>query len=123
MVQPPRDPRRRPAPTRREFLRAAGGAAGLATLAPLLAACSGSEQVDPFAGESAGIVHVANWPLYLDRERNEDGTFRRPSLELFTEETGIAVNYREVIPDAETLSIATSSRGWPPGIPPAGTSW
>ena len=54
--------------SRREFLRAAGGAAGLAALAPVLAACtSGDERRRRRRAER--VVHVANWPLYLDRER------------------------------------------------------
>jgi spermidine/putrescine transport system substrate-binding protein len=98
--------------SRREFLRAAGGAAGLAALSPLLAACTpgGTAGDDADAAEPERIVHVANWPLYLDRERQPDGSFRRPSLELFTEETGIGVNYREVIPDAE--EFFRDIQGW-----------
>jgi hypothetical protein len=97
------------APTsRREFLRAAGGAAGFAALAPLLAACAAGEEGAP--AERERVVHVANWPLYLDRERRPDGSFTRPSLELFTEETGIGVNYREVIPDAE--EFFRDIQGW-----------
>ena len=98
--------------SRREFLRAAGGAAGLAALSPLLAACTpgGTAGDDADAAEPERIVHVANWPLYLDRERRPDGSFRRPSLELFTEETGIGVNYREVIPDAE--EFFRDIQGW-----------
>ena len=94
--------------SRREFLRAAGGAAGLAVLAPVLAACTSGDERAPAGRER--VVHVANWPLYLDRERRPDGSFRRPSLELFTEETGIGVNYREVIPDAE--EFFRDIQGW-----------
>ncbi|MDH5225328.1 MAG: spermidine/putrescine ABC transporter substrate-binding protein [Actinomycetota bacterium] len=85
------------------------GAAGLAALAPLVAACtaSGSDDLVP---ANDRVVHVANWPLYLDRERRPDGSFARPSLERFTEETGIGVNYREVIPDAE--EFFRDIQGW-----------
>jgi spermidine/putrescine transport system substrate-binding protein len=77
-------------------------AAGAAALAPLLAACS-SDSDDPFAAPVAGRVDFANWPLYVDRVRDDNGDVIRPSMVRFTEETGIAVNYREVIPDGETF--------------------
>ncbi len=92
--------------SRRAFLRAAGGAVGALSLGQLLAAC-GSEPPAKggFAGPPAGLVNFANWPYYLDREGGETSGPGpvRPSLEAFTEETGIVVNYREVIPDAETF--------------------
>lgn len=87
--------------SRRSFLRAGAGAAGAIALGPLLAACAKEEPADPFAGEPKGIVDVANWPLYLDGGRDEAGNRIRPSLLRFTHDTGIDVNYREVIPDAE----------------------
>lgn len=107
---------RRPIPSRssttsrRDFLRAAGGAAGLAALAPLVAACTSTGSGGGYGGDIDPVVSVANWPLYLDRQRRPDGSFGRPSLELFTEETGIGVNYREVIPDAE--EFFRDVQGW-----------
>jgi spermidine/putrescine transport system substrate-binding protein len=89
--------------SRRRFLRAAAGAAGVTALGPMLAACSSTEEGPPFEGAPSGVVNVANWPLYLDRGRDADGNVTRPSLLRFTEDTGIAVNYREVIPDAEAF--------------------
>lgn len=89
--------------SRRAFLRAAGGAAGAVTLGSILAACGASESSGPFEGDPAGLVNFANWPLYLDRGRNEQGQQTRPSLLRFTDETGIQVNYREVIPDADSF--------------------
>jgi spermidine/putrescine transport system substrate-binding protein len=47
-------------------------------------------------------VDFANWPLYLDR-KTKNGQVVRPSMQVFTKQTGIEVNYREVIPDAETF--------------------
>jgi len=41
----------------------------------------------------AGVLDFANWPYYIDRARVN----RHPSLELFTEETGISVNYYHTI--------------------------
>jgi spermidine/putrescine transport system substrate-binding protein len=87
--------------SRRSFLRAGAGAAGAIALGPLLAACGKEGPTSPFAGDPAGIVDVANWPLYLDGGHDEAGNRIRPSLLRFTHDTGIEVNYREVIPDAE----------------------
>jgi spermidine/putrescine transport system substrate-binding protein len=89
--------------SRRGFLTAAGGAAGAAALAPLVAACSPSSPPTGFDGERAGIVNVASWPLYLDRGKGQDGVPTRPSLERFFADTGIGINYREVISDAEAF--------------------
>jgi spermidine/putrescine transport system substrate-binding protein len=46
----------------------------------------------------AGEVDWANWPLYIDIDE-ETGEY--PTLEKFTSETGIAVNYQEAINDNE----------------------
>jgi spermidine/putrescine transport system substrate-binding protein len=89
--------------SRRGFLRAAGCVAGPAALASLLSACSSPPPAAPFDGATAGIVNFANWPLYLDKGKTTDGVPTRPSLERFFDETGIGVNYREVIPDAESF--------------------
>jgi spermidine/putrescine transport system substrate-binding protein len=87
--------------SRRTFLRGAGAAVGLAAAGGLLAACS-DEPTGPFDGPPAGRVDFANWPLYVDRKVVK-GQIVRPSLVEFTKQTGIEVNYREVIPDAETF--------------------
>lgn len=88
--------------SRRTFLRGAGGAVGALALGSLLAACADSSAGGPFDGPPAGRVDFANWPLYLDR-RLEKGKVVRPSMQEFTARTGIEVNYREVIPDAEVF--------------------
>lgn len=92
----------RPVP-RRRFLAGAGkGALGL-SLAGLLAACGDdqpseastpSDQPSPFP-PIEGSLKVAQWPLYIDRAKGG----QRPTLETFTQETGIEVDYREVISD------------------------
>ncbi len=41
-----------------------------------------------------GVLDFANWPLYIDVSHG-----KHPSLEQFTKETGIKVNYQEVIQD------------------------
>jgi len=91
--------------SRRRFLRTAGGAVGVLSFGQLLAACSSQPSAPSFTDQPSGLVNFANWPYYLDRDgtpTNGPGPFR-PSLEAFTDETGILVNYREVIPDAETF--------------------
>jgi len=88
--------------SRRELLRAAGrGGVGLATLS-LLAACASDGPATSAGGDGtaaslpplAGELRVAQWPLYIDRSK---GT--RPTLDAFEKETGIEVDYREVIND------------------------
>ena len=75
------------------------------SLGQLLAACAAGTARASFADPPSGLVNFANWPYYLDRDgtpTNGPGPFR-PSLEEFTDRTGIVVNYREVIPDAESF--------------------
>jgi len=97
--------------SRRRFLRRAGvGVVGLAA-APLLAACggtSGGAAASPspsgvtgfdWAGQQVtGSFTFGNWPLYIDTKKVA-GVEAHPSLELFRKDTGITVNYREVIED------------------------
>jgi spermidine/putrescine transport system substrate-binding protein len=85
---------------RRHVLRA--GALGASAAA--LAACGVKGKAKPSAsvapdqvakfwnGKSAGThVDFASWPLYMDPEQ--------PELKKFTKDTGISVNYQEVIQD------------------------
>jgi spermidine/putrescine transport system substrate-binding protein len=76
---------------------------GAAAVWPALAACSRDEPEPSFHEEPSGVLNFANWPLYIDKEKTPDGRFVRPSLEAFTRETGIQVNYREVISDADAF--------------------
>ena len=69
--------------SRRAVLAGAGGLGA----AGLLAACGGSDSAD-----SANTVRWGNWPLYLDYDED---TKKYPTLEKFTEQTGIAANYFE----------------------------
>jgi len=69
--------------SRRAVLAGAGGLGA----AGLLAACSGSDSAD-----SANSVRWGNWPLYLDYDEE---TKKYPTLEKFTEQTGIAAEYFE----------------------------
>ncbi|AWB95087.1 polyamine ABC transporter substrate-binding protein [Agromyces badenianii] len=79
----------------------AGAGAGAAALA--LAACStGGAQGKPDAAvdDSANdpTLNWANWAAYID----EDDSGAYPTLERFTEETGITVNYEVAVDDNNT---------------------
>ena len=86
------------------------GAAGVAGLGALLAACgTGSTGgATTGAGPAPGtdvsdtekLVRWANWTFYLDYD---DETRSRPTLEAFTEESGIRVEYVEDIEDNDTF--------------------
>jgi spermidine/putrescine transport system substrate-binding protein len=92
--------------TRRQLLAAAGtagaGAAALG-LGGLVAGCGG-QAARASAGQAAGTadwwrkqrlhhtVNFANWPDYIDVLHG-----RHPTLERFTQQTGIAVNYTESV--------------------------
>ena len=80
--------------TRNELLRR--GAAGGALLAfpSLLAACGGGDDGGGSAdgGELKDVLNFANWPLYIDEEKPT-------TLDDFTTQTGIKVNYFEEIND------------------------
>ena len=87
---------------RRELLRRAGVGVGALGLGALLAACGSDEASPSFEDDPAGLLNFANWPLYIDKIETPQGN-SRPSLDAFTARTGIQVNYREVIPDADTF--------------------
>ena len=79
--------------TRNELLRRGAVGGALLTFPSLLAACGGGNgggSAD--GGELKDVLNFANWPLYIDTEKPT-------SLEQFTEETGIKVNYFEEIND------------------------
>ncbi len=91
--------------SRRRLFARAGSVAGALAAAPLLAACG--ETTRPAAvGTSAwwagqrrtGQLVFANWPLYIDYA---NWLKRRPSLNQFSRDTGIAVTYEEVIQNNE----------------------
>lgn len=96
--------------SRRELLRRAGRGSMYVGVGALLAACGiggqnqgnqggngqqGEPSPEPLP-EQAGMVTVANWPLYIDRAKGES-----PTLLSFTDETGIEVDYQVVINDNE----------------------
>ena len=93
--------------SRRQFVRGAAGAAALVTLGSALAACgiSGTKDTGWTAGfdwdawwnkqKPTGTLDFANWPLYIDTGAGG----KHPSIDKFSEETGINVNYLPVIQD------------------------
>ncbi len=95
---------------RRQALRRLGIGAGGATLAAFMAACGVSgtgeksdggpadEKNELTTTEQVGAFVLANWPLYIDKAKG-----RRPTVDDFTRETGIEVDYKEVIEDNESF--------------------
>ncbi len=69
--------------SRRAVIAGAGAVAGVGALA----ACGGGG-----SDSASGAVRFGNWPLYLDVD---DSGKRYPTLEAFTEQTGIDVQYFE----------------------------
>ena len=82
--------------TRNQLVRR--GAAGLTVLSipGLLAACGGGDGGGESSGELATVLNFANWPLYIDVDEK---TKKHPTLDAFTADTGIKVNYFEEIND------------------------
>ena len=94
---------------RRQALRRLGIGAGGLSFAAFLSACGVSGDDDGNGGgeaganeltttESVGAFVFANWPLYIDKAKG-----RRPTIDDFTKETGIEVDYKEVIEDNESF--------------------
>ena len=97
---------------RREFLRASALLSSGAYLAACGISSDAAQNVDPATEAPAGgasptasgaspapgggeqVVNFSNWPLYIDTGEDEQ---TRPTLNKFTEETGIEVNYFEDI--------------------------
>ncbi|MGH2816125.1 MAG: polyamine ABC transporter substrate-binding protein, partial [Actinomycetota bacterium] len=83
----------------------------LLSASAFLAACgvegSGNDEAPQAAGfwetqKKAGQLDFANWPLYMDQDK-VGGKVVYPSLQDFTKETGIKVNYKEVINENEAF--------------------
>jgi spermidine/putrescine transport system substrate-binding protein len=92
--------------------RAALRGAGLLGASAFLAACGvegsgGGDDAPQVSGfwasqTKAGVLNFANWPLYMDQEK-QGGKTVYPSLQEFTKETGIKVNYKEVIQENDAF--------------------
>jgi spermidine/putrescine transport system substrate-binding protein len=97
--------------SRRDMIKYGGMAVGTLSLSSILAACGSGTPTTPggggtepganmpdYSAEPGSTLNFANWPLYIDKAR-EDGQTVYPSLQEFTAETGINVNYEDVIND------------------------
>ena len=79
--------------TRDELLRRGAAASALLSLPSLLAACGGGDgNGDADGGEVLDVLNFSNWPFYMDVQGK-----RHPTLDQFTQQTGIKVNYFEDI--------------------------
>jgi spermidine/putrescine transport system substrate-binding protein len=79
--------------TRRQLVQRGAAGATLLTLPGLLAACGGGGGGGGGGGTS-DTLRFANWQLYIDVD---DKTKKSPTLQQFTEKTGIPVDYFEEI--------------------------
>ncbi|MER7663385.1 spermidine/putrescine ABC transporter substrate-binding protein [Streptomyces sp. NPDC096193] len=89
--------------SRRTLLRAIGAGSALAGPAVLAGCGVPAAYVEPgdrAARDDSGhdrTLDFANWPLYIDTD--DENTSERPTLDAFTERTGISVTYTEEIND------------------------
>jgi spermidine/putrescine transport system substrate-binding protein len=107
--------------TRTEFLRRAAVGGTALTVPGLLSACGssiktakGSASSAPVKKQLAKTLNFSNWPLYIDVDKNKN----HPSLQQFTKQTGVQVNYTEDINDNESFFGKIEgplSRGQPVG--------
>ena len=82
--------------TRDELLRRGAAAGALVAFPSLFAACGGGDDGGAAGDELKQVLNFANWPLYIDIDEE---TKKRPTLDEFTQKTGIKVNYYEEIND------------------------
>ena len=80
--------------TRRELLQRGAAGMTILSLPGLLAACGGGGGGGE--GELKDVLRFSNWQYYMDFDKK---TKKRPTLEDFTKETGIKVEYVEDIND------------------------
>jgi spermidine/putrescine transport system substrate-binding protein len=99
--------------SRRNMIKYMGMSVGALSMSSILAACGGGDDssspggtgTEPGSGnmpdysvEPGTSLNFANWPLYIDKAR-QDGETIYPSLVAFADEAGIDVNYEDVIND------------------------
>jgi spermidine/putrescine transport system substrate-binding protein len=82
--------------TRRQLVQRGAAGATVLTLPGLLAACGGGNGGGGGGGEVLDTLRFANWPLYIDVDEK---TKKHPTLDQFTQETSIKVEYFEEIND------------------------
>ena len=83
--------------TRDELLRRGAAAGVLLSFPSLLAACGGGGDGAEGGGELKDVLNFANWELYIDTPATlkAAGIDKPTTLQQFTTETGIKVNYFE----------------------------
>lgn len=81
--------------TRRELVQRGAAGVTILSLPGLLAACGGGGGGGG-STEVKDVLNFSNWPLYIDYDEK---TKQHPTLDAFTAETGIKVNYFEDIND------------------------
>jgi spermidine/putrescine transport system substrate-binding protein len=80
--------------TRRQLVQRGAAGITLLSLPGLLAACGGGGGGGAEGGGSSETLRFANWQLYIDVD---EATGKSPTLQQFTEQTGIEVEYFEEI--------------------------
>ena len=80
--------------TRRQIVQRGAAGVTILSLPGLLAACGGGGSSSGSSDELKDVVKFSNWPLYIDFDEK---TKKRPTLEEFTKQTGIKVDYFEDI--------------------------
>ena len=75
-------------------------AGGTAAPPPSAGASTGAGATEVPAPTGGGVLNFANWIGYIDISDDEK---HYPTLEKFTAETGVEVNYREAVDDNETF--------------------
>lgn len=86
--------------SRRSLLRALGASAAGTALAGCgvpAAFVEPGDRAGHDSSETDPTLHFANWPLYIDTDDEDES--KRPTLDAFTERTGISVTYTEEIND------------------------
>jgi len=93
-----------PRMTRDELLRRGAAGVTFLSLPSLLAACGGGDGEEASDGELKDVLNFSNWELYIDTAdtRKAAGLTGPTTLQQFTQETQIKVNYYEdVISNSE----------------------
>ena len=80
--------------TRRQLVQRGAAGATILSLPGLLAACGGGGGGGGASGGSSDTLRFANWQLYIDIDEK---TKKSPTLQQFTAQTGIPVEYFEEI--------------------------
>lgn len=86
--------------TRREIVQRGAAGVTILSLPGLLAACGGGGGGGSTGGDVNDVLRFSNWPLYIDVDEK---TKAHPTLDAFTADSGIKVDYFEDINDNATF--------------------